>query len=201
MARAAYSGAGPISLQLPGMLHGQRVGAALVVTAALWLRPAAGAADGIMLVPAGAISLGRDNGPQNEGVSRRVFVRDFWIERQKVTNAEFADFLNATGQETPGTRFTDGPDARIHRRDGRWTPDRGFERDPTFSVSWFGARDYCLWKGRRLPTEAEWQRAARGDYGVEDLLENGREWTSSLLPHHFLGFRCATSEDLGEIAR
>ncbi len=272
------------------MHHAERVGAALVFTAALWLDPTAARADGIMLVPAGAFWMGRDDGPANEAPLHRVFVRNFWIERHKVTNAELAEFLNATGLEPPGSdhRFDDDdPDARIHLRDGRWLPDPGFERHPAVEVSWFGARDYCRWKGRRLPTEAEWEKAARGEdkrpypwgvatpspelavfgraynatdrgdsrpggqspYGVEDLLGNVREWTSSVLRpypyrpgdqevftgtgqvvvrgashddpaaalrvtlrrsydrrgagagHHFLGFRCATSEDLGEIAR
>jgi formylglycine-generating enzyme required for sulfatase activity len=56
----------------------------------------------------------------------------------------------------------DDPDARIHRRDGRFAADPGFEAHPAVEVSWFGARDDCLWRGRRLPTETEWERAARG---------------------------------------
>ena len=272
------------------------LGLALLAMAAISCgAPRPAGADGIMLVPAGAFWMGRDDGPASEGPQHRVFVRDFWIERHKVTNAEFARFLHASGLQPPGSdhRFDDDdPDARIHLVNGRWTADPGFEHHPAVEVSWFGARDYCRWTGRRLPTEAEWEKAARGEdrrpypwgsappapdlavfgraynatdrgdarprgaspYGVEDLLGNTREWTGSVLRpypyreddirarsadpfaggghvvargashddpaatlrvtlrrsydrrgasagHHFLGFRCATSEDLGEIAR
>jgi sulfatase modifying factor 1 len=64
---------------------------AILVAAALSaLLPAASAADGIMLVQAGAFWMGRDDGPPDEAPQHRVYVRDFWIERHKVTNAEFA---------------------------------------------------------------------------------------------------------------
>jgi formylglycine-generating enzyme required for sulfatase activity len=244
-------------------------------------------ADGIMLVPAGAFWMGRDGGPSEEAPPHRVFVTDFWIERQPATNAEFAAFLDATGLRPTGAerRYDeDDPDARIHLRDGRWTVDPGFDDHPVVEVSWFGARDFCQWRGRRLPTEAEWEKAARGDdrrpypwgaappspetavfgrpynatepvggrpagvspYRVQDMLGNLREWTSTTFRpypynpkdgregwsgagavvvrgashddgadelsvtrrrfyelrgassgHHFVGFRCATSEDLG----
>jgi formylglycine-generating enzyme required for sulfatase activity len=252
---------------------------ALVLAAAPGLAvPRPARADGIMLVAAGAFWMGRDGGPPEEAPLHRVFVTDYWIERQKVTNAEFAEFLNAQGWVSPEgeRRFDhDDEDARIHQvalgtpphpKDGqpvRWVADAGFERHPAVEVSWFGARDYCRWTGRRLPTEAEWEKAARGEdrnataagdgrplsaspYGVEDLLGNLREWTSTILRpypykgtdgheewsgqgavvvrgashddpaealsvtrrrsydrrgasagHHFVGFRCATSEDLG----
>jgi iron(II)-dependent oxidoreductase len=250
------------------------------------------AADGIMLVQAGAFWMGRDDGAPAEAPLHRVYVRDFWIERHKVTNAEFAAFLNARGLPSADGEHrydADDEDARIHLRPAAeqhagWVADPGYETHPVVEVSWFGARDYCAWRGRRLPTEAEWEKAARGDdrrrfpwgaappsaaravfgrpysateptaarpagagpYDVHDLLGNLREWTSTTLRpypyrhddgrepyagagavvvrgashddpaeslsvttrrsydrrgaaagHHHVGFRCATSEDLG----
>ena len=128
-------------------------------------------ADGIMLVQAGAFWMGRDDGRADEAPLHRVYVRDFWIERHKVTNAEFAAFLDARGLASDdGLRRydADDADARIHRRTtdeahAGWVADRGYERHPVVEASWFGARDYCAWKGRRLPTEAEWEKAAAWD--------------------------------------
>src|ERR1043166_9858938 len=59
------------------------------------------AADGIMLVQAGSFWMGRDDGAPEEVPLHRVYVRDVWIERHKVTNAEFAAFLDAHGPRTP----------------------------------------------------------------------------------------------------
>jgi formylglycine-generating enzyme required for sulfatase activity len=264
---------------------------AIVATLALaWHRPAL--AEGIMLVQASAFWMGRDDGPPDERPLHRIYVRVFWLERHKVTNAEFAAFLNASGigsLERERRYDADDADARIHlvpaaEQHAAWAADPGYAHHPAVEVSWFGARDYCAWKQRRLPTEAEWEKAARGDdrrpypwgtaaptpelavfgrgynatargderaagtspHRVEDLLGNLREWTSSALRaypyraddgrepftgrgrvvvrgashddpasalhvstrrsydrrgaaagHHHVGFRCATSEDLG----
>ena len=122
-------------------------------------------ADGIMLIEAGAFWMGSDSTVPDEGPMHRVYVRDFWLDRNKVTNREVARFLEARGLRSPeGMPYfdQDDPDARIHRREGRFIADPGFEEHPAVEVSWFGARDYCLWLGRRLPTEAEWEKAARG---------------------------------------
>jgi len=200
------------------------LGLALGLAVAGWIVRAAGPraawADGIMLIQAGAFWMGSDIDAPDERPQHRVYVRDFWLERHKVTNREFAQFLDARGLRSPdGEDYFDhdDPDARIHRRDGRFIADQGFEDHPAVEVTWYGARDFCSWRGRRLPTEAEWEKAARGEdrrrylwgdalpgpdlavygrggnatergdrrpagegpTGVQDLLGNLREWTAS----------------------
>lgn len=129
---------------------------------------APGTAQEMIVIPAGAFVMGRDDGPADERPAHRVELARFMIDRLPVTHAEFAAFLQAQGLEgREGTRAyrrydEDDNDARIHFVDGRWRADPGLERHPVNEVSWPGARDYCAWMGKRLPTEAEWEKAARG---------------------------------------
>jgi iron(II)-dependent oxidoreductase len=83
-----------------------------------------------------------------------------------VTTRQFAAFRDARGLRSPEGEDCydwDDADARIHRVGGGWAADRGYEGHPAVEASWSGACDHCRWRGRRLPTEAEWEKVAWGE--------------------------------------
>lgn len=119
-------------------------------------------------VPAGMFLMGSNDGPEDERPQHEIHLEVFSIDRTKVTNAQFAAFLNAVGPRGPGgERYydVDDNDARVHRVAGQWRADRGHENHPVVEASWPGALAYCRWMGKRLPTEAEREKAARGTDG------------------------------------
>lgn len=132
---------------------------------------------GMVEIPAGSFVMGSDDGPQDERPKHVVTLPVFLIDRTAVTNAEFARFLDARGPANEhGQRLYDWDDndARIHRHGGQWVADAAFASHPVVEVSWLGARDYCAWLEKRLPSEAEWEKAARGTDGRKYPWGNGR---------------------------
>lgn len=112
--------------------------------------------------------MGSKDGPADERPPHQVNVAAFAIDRLPVTNAQFAEFLNHTGphnKQNERLYDDDDGDARIHRQGNRWVADKGYEGHPVVEPSWAGSRDYCAWRDQRLPTEAEWEKAARGTDG------------------------------------
>ncbi len=124
-------------------------------------------ADGMTMVyvPAGTFAMGSADGENREAPVHEVTLDAYWLDRTEVTNAQFAAFLNAEGNQTEGgvTWLLDDSDYMLIERSGEtWRTKSGYEEHPVIEVSWYGAAAYCEWAGGRLPTEAEWEYAAAG---------------------------------------
>lgn len=118
----------------------------------------------MVLVPAGPFVMGSDQGSAN-APPHTVTLDAYYIDRYEVTNAQFAGFLDEFGnqsQEGIPWLHVSSSSNHLHEDQGTWQPDEGYADHPVVEVTWYGANAYCQWRGAHLPSEAEWEKAARG---------------------------------------
>jgi len=116
--------------------------------------------DGMVYVPAGQFIYGAES---ESNLRVGTVEKAFWIDRFPVTNAEFCRFLNERGnQKEGGVEWIDLKSSRISGKKGRYSVQSGYENHPVICVSWYGAAAYARWADKQLPTEREWEKAARG---------------------------------------
>lgn len=135
---------------------------------------------GMVSIPGGAFRMGNDaSAKPAERPAHEVVVEEFAMDEHEVTNRQFADFVRRTGHVTTAEQrgfsrvydlekeqWEKCPKADWRHPGGPDTTLDGKDHFPVVHVSWLDAQAYCRWSGKRLPSEAEWEYAARG--GLRD---------------------------------
>ena len=114
---------------------------------------------GMVLIPSGFFLMGSDDNGSDERPKHKVFLDSYFIDQFETSAKEFANFLNES--PNPGVYYKSSKHGVLDFGK-KFKPRKGYDNFPINNVTWFGAKAFCQFNGKRLPTEAEWEKAARG---------------------------------------
>jgi ergothioneine biosynthesis protein EgtB len=153
-------------------------------------QPATATADPspMIQIPAGGFWQGM-TGPMaldNEQPAHWVELPDYWIDATPVTCAQYQEFIAAGGYRNPQWWSSAGwrwQQQQAHQQPHYWPPEPAESHYPVCGVSWYEATAYARFVGKRLPTEAEWEKAARWNGQQSQHFPWGETWQHALGPH------------------
>ncbi len=149
----------------------------------------------LIFIKGGIFKMGVENGYKGEYPVHNVILGSYYLGKYEITNEQFSQFLNEYGSvkvkkgvyrnEEILSDEINNPGIRKTRN--VWSPLPGYEKKPVVEITWYGANEYCKYYGGRLPTEAEWEFAAKGGIYSNDYKYSGSNEVDNVISANEIG--------------